>query len=192
MRLKLDISSDKYIKKLLESKSNVLQKDFINEINASAMNIVKDAKRAAPIDQGELRRSIGYQKDMMGATAFVKSSYGAYIEFGTGGKVKIPAGFQEYAAQFKGAAGGGNMGDMLNDLAEWVRRKGLAGTYSVKTRRRTGRKAARQNEDLEVAYRIMYSILKNGINPQPFFIPSYLNEKPRLVKRLAYLIKFSR
>lgn len=184
----LSISGDKKIEQILKNKMGVVRRDVMLEINAAAQNIVKDAKRAAPVNYGRLRQSIGYKKDTDGATALVAASYGAYIEFGTGGKVNIPQGFADYAAQFKGSRGGGNLGDMLNDLAEWVKKKGLAGTYSVKTQRRTGRKAARQNEDLEVAYRIMWSILKNGIAPQPFFIPAYLAEKPKLVKRLEKLL----
>lgn len=186
--IKLSVLGDKAVKDAIARASTKVQKDAIDEIGASALNISKEAKRAAPVDQGALRNSIGYEKTTDGAMAFVKSSYGAYIEFGTGGKVNIPAGFQEYAAKFKGKGGGGNLGDMLNDLAEWVRRKGLAGTYSVKTRARTGKRAARANQDLEVAYAIMYSILKKGINPQPFFIPAYLREKPNLFKRLKKLL----
>jgi hypothetical protein len=33
-------------------------------------------------------------------------------------------------------------------------------------------------------------ILKNGIKPQPFLIPAYLNEKPKLIKRIVELLKF--
>jgi putative transposon-encoded protein len=186
--LTLSISGDKKIEQLIRNKMGVVREGVVKEIGASAQNIVRESKRRAPVDQGALRNSIGYKMDTEGATAMVASSYGAYIEFGTGGKVNIPNGFADFAAQFKGNSGGGNLGDMLNDLAEWVRRKGLAGTYSVKTGRRTGKRAARANQDLEVAYAIMWSILKKGIAPQPFFIPSYLEEKPKLLKRLIALL----
>lgn len=184
----LSLAGDKKIEAILKNKMSIVRKDVMDEISASAQNIVKDAKRTAPVNYGRLRQSIGYKRETDGAIAMVSASYGAYIEFGTGGKVNIPQGFADYAAQFKGNKGGGNLGDMLEDLTEWVKKKGLAGTYSVKTQRRTGNRAARANQDLEVAYRIMWSILKNGIAPQPFFIPAYLAEKPKLVKRLEKLL----
>lgn len=186
--IKLSVLGDKAVRAAIARAESKVQKEVIAEIGASAQNIVRDAQNRAPVDQGQLKRSIGYERTKDGAMAQVKSTYGAYIEFGTGGKVNIPKGFNDFAAQFRGKGGGGNLGDMLNDLAEWVRRKGLAGTYSVRTQRRTGKRAARSNEDLEVAYRIMYSILKKGINPQPFFIPAFLKEKPELFKRLKKLL----
>ena len=69
-------------------------------------------------------------------------------------------------------------------LMDWVKRKGIAGTYSTKTQKRTGSRSARLGEDYDVAFAIMLKILKKGINPQPFLLPAYDAEKVNLVKKI--------
>jgi len=64
-----------------------------------------------------------------------KAKYSAYIEFGTGGQVSIPAGYEDLAMMFKGR-----------------------GLRTI------------------------------NIRPQPFLIPSYENEKPKLIQRLKKLL----
>jgi hypothetical protein len=74
-------------------------------------------------------------------------------------------------------------------LMDWVKRKGITGTYSVKTQRRTGSRGSRMSEDFDVAFAIMLKILKKGINPQPFLLPAYEAEKVNLVKKIKQAIK---
>ena len=57
------------------------------------------------VDQGQLRLSIGkttarvsYNRSFF----FSNAPYAAYVEFGTGGGVRIPNGFSDMAAPFKG------------------------------------------------------------------------------------------
>lgn len=60
-----------------------------------------------------------------------------------------------------GRAPGGKM-PPVNAILYWVKRKGLAGTFSVKTRRRLGSQATRDKEDLAAAWAIARHIAKNG------------------------------
>jgi len=102
--------------------------------NATAEDMVTDAKLKAPVDLNQLRLSIGKTTARVGfnkSIFFANAPYSAYVEFGTGGKVRIPKGFDELAARYKG--------------------KGIR----------------------EV-----------NINPQPFFIPAYLQNIPIYQKRL--------
>jgi hypothetical protein len=59
----------------------------------------------------------------------------------------------------------------------------------VKSKRRIGNRDQRLSEDLRVAERMAYFILKNGIKPQPFLIPAYLDERPKLIKRIQNLLR---
>lgn len=107
-----------------------------DEINASALTIQNSAKRMAPVDLGFLRNNIALVP--IGDLTFAveaKAKYSAYVEFGTGGLVNVPAGYEELATIFKGRG-----------------------------------------------------IRTINIRPQPFLIPSYEVEKPKLLQRLKKLL----
>jgi HK97 gp10 family phage protein len=73
--------------------------------NSTADSIVSDAKQKAPVDIGQLRQSIGNTNASIGnnrSMIFSNAPYSAYVEFGTGGKVSIPKGFENIAYPFKG------------------------------------------------------------------------------------------
>lgn len=89
--------------KALDEKAKGAVKD---EFNASALKIQNDAKRAVVVDTGYLRNSI-YLKEQGTNTKFVytvgaKAKYAPYIEFGTGGLVSIPKGYDDFARLFRG------------------------------------------------------------------------------------------
>jgi hypothetical protein len=71
-----------------------------------------------------------------------KLSYAPYIEFGTGGKVTIPAGYEQFASQFKGSKGGTFAQLLKAPLIEWVKSKGYCWhSITYLTGRRTGNKS---------------------------------------------------
>jgi HK97 gp10 family phage protein len=73
--------------------------------NLTADSIVSDAKQRAPVDLGQLRQSIGKTEAREGfnrSFIFANAPYSAFVEFGTGGKVSIPSGFESIAAKYKG------------------------------------------------------------------------------------------
>ena len=175
----------------LDDLAKKIKDDVINEANASALTIQSNAKRYSPINMGALRNSIQL-KEELGAGKLVytigsKLSYAPYMEFGTGGKVTIPSGYNEFASQFKGKTGG-TFKDLLLALIEWVKKKGITGTYSVKTGRRTGGKSIQQKQNEAAAYAIAISILRKGIRPQPFLIPAYEQEIPKLKERIKNIL----
>ena len=111
----------------------------VSVTNETANNMVTDAKLKAPVNLNQLRLSIGKTTARIGYNKsffFANAPYSAYVEFGTGGKVRIPKGFEELASKYKG--------------------KGIR----------------------EV-----------NINPQPFFIPAYLQNIPIYVKRLTKVLE---
>jgi HK97 gp10 family phage protein len=164
-----------------------------NEVASSVLNIYSDAKKLAPANLGTLRGSIfkdevSKSENVFMFTVGAKASYAPYVEFGTGGKVSVPSGYADYAMQFKGKTGGKFI-DMVKALAEWVSRKGITGTYSVKTQRRTGSMSTQGKQNMSTAYAIAISILRKGLRPQPFLIPAFEAEKPKLISKIQNVIK---
>jgi len=188
MAFGIDISGIPRLERRLKEIEDSVSTDLANELSASSFTIEKKAKRNAPVNLGALRQSIhATSKDKLTHYVEVGASYGAYVEFGTGGKVSIPAGYEEYAATFKNNKGG-KLEDMIQALTLWVKRKGLAGTYSVKSQRRLGGKAVKASQDEKLARFLAIKILKNGIRAQAYLIPAFEEEKPKLIERLKKIL----
>jgi len=136
MAFVVNLSGLKDIQDALKDIDGKLRQDVGDEINASALNIQNSAKRLAPVDLSFLRNNIALVP--IGDLTFAveaKAKYSPYIEFGTGGEVSVPAGYEDLAMMFKGRG-----------------------------------------------------IRKINIRPQPFLIPSYETEKPKLIDRLKKLL----
>lgn len=145
-----------------------LRKEIGTRVKAAAEQFKELATKDAPADAGTLRSQISVrQVDDLKYDVVSGSEYSAYMEFGTKGKFRPIAGID--SSEFKGLPSGGTFKEMLRNIEEWVRRKGIAGTYSVKTRKRTGSKSAQQAQNKQAAYLIARSILNKGVTPHPFF-----------------------
>ena len=139
------------------------------ELNTLAQDWVKLAVRDAPADQGALRGAISYFRVApMQYEVVAQKFYAPFMESGTKGNYTPIPGTEAIAASFKGYKGGDFM-ELLRNIVRWVKRKGITGTYSVKTRRRTGSRINQLAEDYSAAWPIAMSILKNGVKPHPFF-----------------------
>jgi HK97 gp10 family phage protein len=165
---------DKLIEKFHKLDAKI-KSDLKDEVNASALKIQSNAKKLAPVNLGSLRNSI-YLKETSDNKKFVYTvgtnvKYAPYIEFGTGGKVTIPPGYSDFASQFKNKEGG-KFKEMVLALTEWVLKKGIA--------------SGKQSRS--VAYAIAISILRKGIRPQPFLIPAYEAEKPKLKNKIKEIL----
>jgi len=190
MSLKVTITGYKPFLKRIKELGPESKQIIDDELNAGALEMVREAKRNAPVDEGFLRNSIGADTSKILQKEFFSSAfYSVYREFGTGKKFKAPAGYESFAAKYKGKAGRGNMMQFFYRLVLWVRRKGISGTYSTKSRRRTGSRANQATQDYQVAYAIMLSILKNGSLPHPFMIPALKKVNPQIVTRIIKRIK---
>ena len=173
-QITFDISGFDNLYNKFNSISEKAKVEVKNEFNASALKIQSTAKRLAPVNFGQLRNSI-YLKETGGNNNFIftvgaSAKYAPYVEFGTGGKVSVPNDFQAYAMKFKGQKGG-TFKEMIDALTLWVQRKGIVG-----------------KNDKSTAYAIAISILRKGIRPQPFLIPAFEQEKPKLLKRIKDLL----
>jgi len=85
-----------------------MREDYEKEIKEAIHVVIRgtsfDAKRTVRVDKAGLKKSIKALpvKDISG-TVWVSAEYAAFVEFGTGSGVQIPAGYEEDAAPFKGA-----------------------------------------------------------------------------------------
>lgn len=159
------------------------------EVQAAGAEFVSGARRDAPVDQGALKGSISYYMDGdLSAVIVAQKFYAPFIEFGTKGKYTPIPGTEDIAASFKGYKGGDFM-ELLRMIVRWVKRKGISGTYSVKSKKRVGSKVNRLAEDYAAAWPIALSILKNGIKAQPFFFKQMEVVWPKMVSNIEKALK---
>lgn len=182
------LNTSEIVQNITVAKSKITQ-TVQNELNAFGQNTVNDAKRMAPVNEGVLRNSISFKKERLKVTITVNVDYAAYVEFGTKSfaakyVATLPTEWKDFAKKFQGKAGKGSMEEFVLRIMEWVRKKGIAGTYSVKTKQRTGPKGARNFEDAEAAYGIALAIIRKGIRPHPFLFPAFQKNKLELIKNL--------
>ena len=138
------------------------------ETQAIAFQIEADAKKLAPKNFGKLAQSISHAKVKPALyKVTVNELYGAYMEFGTGSKVNVPAEFADMAATFKGKKQG-TFKQGLEAIKVWCKSKGIPE---------------------EVAYPIFAKILGAGINPQPFLYPAWVKGKKDYQNNLERLLK---
>jgi HK97 gp10 family phage protein len=97
------------IDKLITELKNYSEKvniDINNSVKAAALNVESRAKMDCPVDMGTLRASINTRPikddEGYGYEVFTPLEYAPYVEFGTGTRVSILTGYEEYARQFKG------------------------------------------------------------------------------------------
>lgn len=162
-----------------------LRKEVSTSVRAAADRFRGEAIKAAPADVGFLRSQITVKPiDELKYEVVSGSSYSAYMEFGTKSKFKAIPGID--ASEFKGK-GTGDYYDFLNNILNWVKRKGLhteglqqsfgsdqerflSLTERNKARKKRGLKRITKDKSLErTAAAIAYFIMKHGVKPHPFF-----------------------
>ena len=107
MNLKIDQSDLNKLKNKLDKMRAFVSKTLSNELGKTGMEIVRLAKRSAPVDNGALKQSISAQRSGKSINVVAAAHYAPYVEFGTGGRVDLTDMTQlgippSYAAQFKG------------------------------------------------------------------------------------------
>lgn len=165
-----------------------MQRELYNELKVTAKEIRDGAKKAAPVDERRLAQSITDKE--VSKTQFeviAQSLHAGYQEFGTKSKTVVPAGLESIAQGLKGAVPGS--GSLFDAILGWVKRKGASGRFSVKTKRRLGSKATKEQEDRTAAYLISAKIRKYGIGPKPYFYKQIPPAEAKLRQRVANMIQ---
>lgn len=181
------IGFDKYIERIKKAEKDI-QVETAAEIQLAGIEFRDGAKRDLVRqggDTGGLLNSItATNVNQFTSVVSVEKFYSPFIEFGTKGKYRPIPGTEEFAAQYKGFKRGG-FKEFIEQIKKWVRRKKIGATYNVKTRKKN-----RQTKDEldEIAFLIARSILRNGIEPKPFFFKQITPVKTNLIKRLDNIL----
>lgn len=176
------------IKKAIEGKisANKLRETCKEALGKMSDAIVNDAKinlRAnGTINNGEI---LNIYADPVGddlkTEIVAKANHASFIEFGTkkfAAKyvATLPKEWQVLAASERGKMTG-TFEELVVNLTQWVKEKQIAGTYSVKSKRRTGGIIQKAYEDYKLAYAIALRIARNGIRARPFLYPAYVKNR---------------
>lgn len=107
VNLKIDQSDLNKLKNKLDKMRTFESKTLSNELGKTGSEIVRLAKRSAPVDKGSLKQSISAQRSGKSINVVAAANYAPYVEFGTGGSVDLTDMIElgippSYAAQFKG------------------------------------------------------------------------------------------
>jgi HK97 gp10 family phage protein len=147
-----------------------LKKKIAYTVSANALEGRNEAVKKAPIAFGKLRQSIAVEKvNEITQSVVVNADYAPYVEFGTGGKVEVPAEWQQIAEKFKGK-GRLSFDEMLERVKQWCRLKGI---------------------DERAAYPILITNLKEGIEPRPFMYPAWQKVKKQFSRDMVKLMKYA-
>ena len=119
---------------------------------------------------GNLDKSIGVIKlDNLRYEIAATAYHAPYVEFGTRGKVKIPAPMREVAATIKKRPKKGSFKEMVAALKEWGRKRKYFKTEQAATM-------------------VAFSILKNGLAPRPFLYPSFMENRSKIVQNIKKVL----
>jgi hypothetical protein len=122
----------------------------------------------------------------VGISGRLKNSIGSQVlETGPGsiiGKVGSSLKDEEYPKVMEFGRKPGKM-PPVDALVPWVHRKRIAGSYSIKTKRRLGGRAQQGSEDRAVAYMIARSIGRKGIKGHFFMKQGYEKVKGKILNK---------
>lgn len=176
--------------KQIKDLANSLEKKADKVVELNVREMVRNAKRYAPKDFGRLSGAITAKRISLGHWEMVCDvSYAIYLETGTKGNYEPISGIDP--SEFKSTGEGRTGKGFYDKILAWVKRKGLAGTFSVATRRRVGTRVEKAKQDEQAAWAIYLSILKHGIKAQPFFFKQGNIQEPKIQRDIAQLLKLN-
>lgn len=187
---KFEIKGFDKLQKRLNAVPTKLRKEVGAEIHDGAKRINAKQLRLVPVDEGGIKQSTDIKKiNELNIELTSSKHYVPFMEFGTKRRIRVPSELTAYAAQFKQSGPKITFEEFLKIITAWVHRKGIAGRFSVKTKRRLGSKANQQTEDEQTAYPIALSILRHGVKPHPFFFQPFFDERESIVKNIEKVLK---
>ena len=101
--IRLKVKNIENVEAALRKYGNKAKKEFADVVFDEATKMAEVAKLKAPKDFGTLHLSINWEKvDDLDYNVGTRMPYAPFQEFGTGGLVNIPLGWEEMAIRFKG------------------------------------------------------------------------------------------
>jgi hypothetical protein len=103
MSVVMKISGINELKKRFEGKAAHLVQVVDNSLKGNIQAINDEQVRRIKWDKGTLAgNTVAVHRGPLDFELRSSTNYAAYVEFGTGGLVSVPAGLESYAMQFKG------------------------------------------------------------------------------------------
>ena len=170
LEVRMEIKGLKEAQKELERIARELSgPPMVKAIRTATLMVERDAKKLTPVNTGRLRASITpvvlvRGKQVQGVVG-TNVKYAAAVEFGS--KPHTPP---------------------FDAILRWVQLKGIAGTYSIRTRKRLGAKTQRQSQDVAAAGAIWSSIRKRGTKAHPYFQPAWDKNAPRIERMITGVV----
>lgn len=154
-------------------KCNKLPAELLEDFDETAGIAAADwellAKQAAPKDIGFLAGGISHKRVAQDNWEVISAKeYSAYVEWGTRSKTRVPAELSAYAAQFKGSTGESGAKAFI---FAWAKRVGIPE---------------------EFWWPVFISIMRNGINPHPFFFVQKPVIEAQFIKDIKQIIETPR
>lgn len=160
------------------------------EFKDAARRVSGIAQRKAPVDQGQLRRTISIKGGDANYEVVVQNPIGVIQEFGTGkyALTKTAPEFQPYGSSFKGIKIPG-VGTLSENILGWVKRKNIGGTRKGPALGRKRSRKQKESEQKSLAFVISRAIARDGVKPHPFLLDTFAAEKKLLMQRLIKLFR---
>lgn len=178
---------DDLIKKL-ESAPKKVTELVDGVFDNTAKEFVARAKRDAPKDTGFLTGEIDRRKEReMRYNIFSSSRYAGYLEFGTKRNFTPIPGFEKEAAELKNLGSIGTAEEAIENITQWVKRKGIR--FKSASKFKSGQKQG-QNRLLTIeqtVWIIWHFININGIKAQPYFFKQVAIAEGQLEKDLKQI-----
>lgn len=171
--LKFEVKGLKDVQDGIDRISEKMEVDLNSLVEAAAYDTNDDAvsiiQRNNAIDLGagggllshQFVRQESARSWAVGNSAF----YAAFIEFGTGRQVQVPAEWEEVASKYKGPYPG-TWNLFEQNIKIWMKRHGM---------------------DPDQSYPLMMHILRNGLKARPFLYPAFVKNRAELIENVKKL-----
>jgi hypothetical protein len=161
--VEITLHGDKELQRMMAGSQVIIDKRMTEAMIAAESKLVDEIKPRTPVGVGgNLRGSIEYEIPVKSGSVIV-------------GKVGSTLRSEEYpkVMEFGRKPGSWISEAGMENLILWVHRKRLAGNYSLKTRRRLGKKSVQAEQDRRVAWAIAVKIYKKGIEGRHYMEGGY-------------------
>lgn len=161
------------LSELLSQASNFsaeIQEEIDAEIIDFVMIVNGKQRKLAPVDQGGLRRGIGFERKHTATASsfdmYSNAEQSGYMEFGTRTLTKVPPGLESVAGEMKGAGIKSKL-KAKEAIYAWCKRVGINKKYW---------------------WWIFMKIMSVGVRPHPFFFQPFFDESPKLIARISKIL----
>jgi hypothetical protein len=159
LSIEIDTSQiDRFIQRFPISGLRIAQRELTAALNDSLAFVENQVVDIAPVNTGIFRASI--YSEITGSRVDIR-------EIDVSGVVSS----SDFMPKVMAIEFGRKPGRMppIENIALWMKRRGLVGLFSIRTRKRTGNKAMRQKQDVAAAWGMAKHIAKYGTKAQHVF-----------------------